>query len=565
MKTKKQDSTQWILMGLLLIAAALGLIFYNIYEDDRAQSAAAQVVNQLEEYRQEIAPETTAPQETEPPPSIPQPVRAMPARKINGQEYIGTLRIPRYELELPVISELTYPRLKIAPCRYKGSVYTDDLIISAHNYRSHFGLIVELDIGDEVLFTDMTGKTVSYTVVLQETLQATDIEKMSAGEWDLTLFTCTIGGKYRVTVRCDRTDTVDEEALKKETARLAEEKPSDGIGSRVVEKRVSPPEELPEETETMPAETEPVPTEPDWDTVPLYFQNDYPNTMYGSGTIESSGCSITALAMVATYLTEHEYLPDELARYFGGRAENNIARMEQGAETLQLGAQKAKNWDYTYAALKEGKVAIVLMESNSLFTSSQHFIVLTGLTEDGKVLVNDPYLPNYDSWLLRDGFANGFEQKDIILGYSGAWLFDKASMPEEPYIHFEPEPDRSNPRYPQIELTYSERRLLACVVWAEARGESAEGQQAVAEVVLNRMASENFPDDLHDVIYGEGQFRTVSVLKDAEPSQAQYEAIEKAIYGPYVLPEDVVYFARHATNNSVWGRIGGHIFCYGKS
>lgn len=560
MKTKK-DSGVFILTGLLLIAAALGLILYNIYDNQRAQNAAAQVVDRLEEYRQETSTEPEETEPTEPAQSSPEPIRAMPVRSINGQEYIGTLEIPRYKLVLPVISEWSYPRLKIAPCRYKGSVYTDDLIISAHNYRSHFGLIVELSVGDEVLFTDMAGKTVSYTVALQETLEATDIELMSAGEWDLTMFTCTIGGKYRVAVRCNRTEPIQlpEKTPEKEPVRLADKKPSDGIGSKVVEKRPSAVEETQPPTE---AETIPPETEPDWDTVPLYFQNDYPNTMYGSGTIESSGCSITALAMVASYMTEHEYLPDELARYFGGRAENNIARLEKGSEVLQLNAKKAKNWDYTYAGLKEGKVAIALMESESLFTSTQHFIVLTGLTEDGKVLVNDPYRPNYDNWLLRDGFSYGFERKDIILGYSGAWLYDKAAMPEEPYIHFEPEPDRSNPRYPQIELTYSERKLLACVVWAEARGESAEGQQAVAEVVMNRLASENFPDNLNDLIYGEGQFRSVPVLKDAEPSQAQYEAIERAVYGPYILPEDVVYFATYPTNTSIWGEIGGHIFCY---
>ena len=66
--------------------------------------------------------------------------------------------------------------------------------------------------------------------------------------------------------------------------------------------------------------------------VPLYLQTDYPDNMYGSGTIANNGCSVTCLAMVASYLTEHEYLPDELARYFGGSAENNIARLEKGAE-----------------------------------------------------------------------------------------------------------------------------------------------------------------------------------------------------------------------------------------
>jgi len=41
---------------------------------------------------------------------------------------------------------------------------------------------------------------------LVETLMPTDIKEMTSGEFDLTLFTCTVGGQYRVTVRCDRVD-----------------------------------------------------------------------------------------------------------------------------------------------------------------------------------------------------------------------------------------------------------------------------------------------------------------------------------------------------------------------
>ena len=87
-------------------------------------------------------------------------------------------------------------------------------------------------------------------------------------------------------------------------------------------------------------------------------------------------------------------------------------------------------------------------------------------------------------------------------------------------------------------------------------------QQAVAEVALNRMVSADFPNTMHDVIYGEGQFRSVPYLEDAEPWQTQYDAIECALYGPYVLPMDVMFFAQEATNSNVWGKIGGHVFCY---
>ena len=295
--------------------------------------------------------------------------------------------------------------------------------------------------------------------------------------------------------------------------------------------------------------------------VPLYFQTDYPNNMFGSGTIANNGCSVTCLAMVATYLTGHEYLPDELAGYFGGAAENNIERLEKGAETMRLPWEKMENFDKTIEALRDGKIIIALMESDSLFTSSQHFIVLTGYNENGLIMVHDPYQPNYEKWDLKRAFREGFEEGDICCGFSGAWAFDKDAMPEDPFLYFE-EDLRGEPRYPDIQLTYEERQLLARVIWAEAQGECEEGQQAVAEVVLNRMASPDFGNTLRGVIYGEGQFRSVPYLEDAEPHQAQYEAIEAAIYGPYVLPEGVVHFATYPTNNNAWGQIGGHIFCY---
>lgn len=296
-------------------------------------------------------------------------------------------------------------------------------------------------------------------------------------------------------------------------------------------------------------------------SVPLYFQTDYPDNMYGSGTISDNGCSVTSLAMVASYLTGHEYLPDELARYFGGVAENNIERLENGAEAMRLPWQKMENFHRTMEALRDGKIIIALVDSMSPFTDNQHFIVLTGLNEDGLIMVNDPYAPNYEKWDLNRAFREGFTEGDICCGFSGAWAFDKNAMPREPFLYHE-EDLSGEPRYPDIHLTSEERQLLARVIWVEAQGESEEGQQAVAEVVLNRMASSDFGNTLKGVIYGEGQFRSVPYLETAEPHQAQYEAIERAIYGPYVLPENVVYFATYPTNENVWGQIGGHIFCY---
>jgi len=129
----------------------------------------------------------------------------MPVRKIGEYCYIGYLSIPDLNLKLPVMADWDYDQLKISPCRYTGSVKTDDLVIAAHNYSRHFGRIKDLSEGSEVIFTGMDGVSFRYEAVTVEKLEAFDIEEMTAGDYDLTLFTCTYGGKSRVTLRCQRT------------------------------------------------------------------------------------------------------------------------------------------------------------------------------------------------------------------------------------------------------------------------------------------------------------------------------------------------------------------------
>jgi spore germination cell wall hydrolase CwlJ-like protein len=178
-------------------------------------------------------------------------------------------------------------------------------------------------------------------------------------------------------------------------------------------------------------------------------------------------------------------------------------------------------------------------------------VVLTGITEDGLITVNDPYGPNYTKWELADGFENGFEEVDVKTGFAGAWIFEEY---EEPPV--------VPTRYPGVELTTEEEYLLASIIWLESRGESFEGQQAIAEIVLNRLIAEGFPNTIHDVIFAENQFTTTAFLDDAKPGEIQYKAIKTALTGESVLPVDVYYFGRYPKNDRIWGIIGGHTFCY---
>ena len=76
------------------------------------------------------------------------------------------------------------------------------MIIAGHNYSRHFGGLKNLAIGEEISFRDVDGHIFQYQVDDIETIPGTAVEDMDAGEWDMTLFTCTYGGKSRVTIRC---------------------------------------------------------------------------------------------------------------------------------------------------------------------------------------------------------------------------------------------------------------------------------------------------------------------------------------------------------------------------
>ena len=194
-----------IILGICCLISSLGLIAYNHREEENAQNASKNILqavqeNILDNTREENNSEKSDRDESvEIPVDIPQ---EMLTTQVDGYDCIGVLSIPVLELELPVLTDWSYAKLKIAPCHYFGSYYEKDFVIAAHNYPSHFGRLSELQPKDLILFTDISGTVHCYEVVLLETLPANAIEEMVASGFDLSLYTCTPGGASRVTVRC---------------------------------------------------------------------------------------------------------------------------------------------------------------------------------------------------------------------------------------------------------------------------------------------------------------------------------------------------------------------------
>ena len=206
MSSKRKQGSRWnvlIILGLLLIAAALILTAYNFISAQKAGEAAEDAARQLLEQIDPSAETAVDPGAAEYSDGA---EMDMPQTELDGRYYLGVLSIPALNLELPVQSTWSYPNLRVSPCRYAGSAYTKDLVIAAHNYPRHFGNLKTLPEGTRATFTDLEGHVFHYTLLGTEILDPYAMDYMLSEDFDMTLFTCTIGGATRVTLRFRMTE-----------------------------------------------------------------------------------------------------------------------------------------------------------------------------------------------------------------------------------------------------------------------------------------------------------------------------------------------------------------------
>lgn len=169
--------------------------------------------------------------------------------------------------------------------------------------------------------------------------------------------------------------------------------------------------------------------------VPLFFQTDYPNTRYGHATVATHGCGIASLSMILTYLLDREIMPDTLAEEYGrynGEHGSSWNLFPDSAADYGVTIEKQTwKWEDVVEALKNGQVCIANAQKESIFTNGGHFIVLYGITEEGRILVRDPNKYNYGEWsskILKEGFANGFEQKSVQYNCFPCWIYAKKDL-----------------------------------------------------------------------------------------------------------------------------------------
>ena len=113
-----------------------------------------------------------------------------------------------------------------------------------------------------------------------------------------------------------------------------------------------------------------------------------------------------------------------------------------------------------------------------------------------------------------------------------------------------------------ITLSQYEKNILANIVWLEAGNQCNTGQQAIVEVVLNRIKHKSFPNTLTGVLSQNGQFSSYYYMYKARPTKRVKKNINKVLSGKTnVLNRKHLYFRTKFphTNKNVT-RIQDHYF-----
>ncbi len=117
----------------------------------------------------------------------------------------------------------------------------------------------------------------------------------------------------------------------------------------------------------------------------------------------------------------------------------------------------------------------------------------------------------------------------------------------------------------ELPVSMEEYDMLCRIVTSEANSEDVEGQMLIANVVMNRVASEKFPNTVEEVILSPGQFDPVETgaFYSMEPTDTAKEAVIRALSGED-HSQGALYFQKSAA--TIWGdyeflfRYGNHSF-----
>ncbi len=145
--------------------------------------------------------------------NLQEPEEAPQPREItasNGETYEteGTLSVPSIGITYPILTDESEDLLKVSLCKYWGPSpnETGNYCVVGHNYKSGkmFGKLAQVQFGDTVTLTDLSGRTITYSIYDKFVVNPTDVSctsQLTNGQREITLITCTNYGKQRLVVK----------------------------------------------------------------------------------------------------------------------------------------------------------------------------------------------------------------------------------------------------------------------------------------------------------------------------------------------------------------------------
>ena len=167
-----------VTLGAVLLAAAAALLGMHMTQEKQAAAGIPSLVKKIEA----ALPERSA--------GIMEnrANSTMAAVEIDGVDVIGLLELPGRGIKLPVAAEWDSSQQGFRPARFTGSIYDGTLIVGGSSEAGNFDFADQLDAGEEVTFTDMTGKVFRYTVRKINHADNAKAETLADAEDTLTLF-----------------------------------------------------------------------------------------------------------------------------------------------------------------------------------------------------------------------------------------------------------------------------------------------------------------------------------------------------------------------------------------
>ena len=215
MKRKKKFFKFEFFLSVFLVCVLSSYYIYAEYDRNKSEQVSQEILANIsfeeqEEKLESIVVILNSAFEEEQEVSIIEEPQEIPSVQVatanDGTDYytIARINIPKISVNYPILSETTTELLKIAPCKFWGADpnQVGNFCIVGHNYRNSlfFSKVPTLENGDIIEITDLSGKTMQYTIYDKYTVDPDDTScttQMTNGRTEITVITCTNDSKQR--------------------------------------------------------------------------------------------------------------------------------------------------------------------------------------------------------------------------------------------------------------------------------------------------------------------------------------------------------------------------------